>query len=391
MRAAHGGDRAVGAGERFRTGRADRGVQAFEERDGGAAGRDRKSAGAKYRPGTWAPAKMVLGDRELRLMGLPSKAGPHLTPLPRSRRRLSGWPAGSPERREGGWQAQAGRRRRDGGATAGPTAATFAGAGFFGIRPGALLLTVTDEWSAGAAWPTSTALLAPTRSAPPGTAARPATSAPSSASWATARTSAPVPVLLDFGAVLQQHRRRRHRPGLGPDLGRLRVPGLVTPTMAFWGGPIGMYTSTGEVVAARPDGRDRGSTEPNPTLVQQVVHYGHGAGHRRGRYAALGNGHHVAQQLLHVLRRHHAGRLRLGLEHVTGDASATTARRPGINTHIYVDASLRSGLGTWRARARRWSAGPWPTARSCPTRRRCPERPSLVQGPYAAHAVHADP
>src|SRR3954452_1107334 len=79
---------------------------------------------ANNKPGTWAPMKMTLGNRDLRLMGLPSK---HFLLTHRfSRPTLV---------------------TQDGTATpvALPTAATFAGTGWFGIRPGAWLLTVTDN------------------------------------------------------------------------------------------------------------------------------------------------------------------------------------------------------------------------------------------------------
>src|SRR3954468_19889899 len=95
---------------------------------------------ARYGDHTWAPAKFDLGDRDLRLMGLPSKkvltshryrtptavVGGRLVPLPKLDRYLAtrGKPGG------GGGSS---------GAADGPSVASFAGTGFFGIRPGAWL------------------------------------------------------------------------------------------------------------------------------------------------------------------------------------------------------------------------------------------------------------
>src|SRR3954471_19583039 len=80
---------------------------------------------ATHRTGTWAPMKMTLSDSDLRAMGLPSKKAllGHRFPQP-----TFVTPDG---------QMQP--------AAALPTVATFAGTGYFGIRPGAWLLTVTNN------------------------------------------------------------------------------------------------------------------------------------------------------------------------------------------------------------------------------------------------------
>src|SRR3954470_1898931 len=78
-----------------------------------------------HRTGTWAPMKMTLNDRDLRLMGLPSKNF-------LLKHRFSKPTLVTPD----------GRTQDASGL---PTAATFAGTGYFGIRPGAWLLTVTDQ------------------------------------------------------------------------------------------------------------------------------------------------------------------------------------------------------------------------------------------------------
>src|SRR3954463_5503432 len=102
----------------------------------------------KYGNHTWAPAKFDLGDRELKLMGLPSKkvltshryrtptavVGGKLVPLPKLDQYLAAKQRGKKPPSGGG------------GSTAadGPSVVSFAGTGFFGIRPGAWLLTITD-------------------------------------------------------------------------------------------------------------------------------------------------------------------------------------------------------------------------------------------------------
>src|SRR4051794_7552180 len=98
---------------------------------------------AKYGEHTWAPMKFDLGDRDLKLMGLPSKkvltshrykvptavVGGKLVPLAKLDQYLAA--------KQGKKPAAA--------AAAGPSVASFAGTGFFGIRPGAWLLTVTPD------------------------------------------------------------------------------------------------------------------------------------------------------------------------------------------------------------------------------------------------------
>src|SRR4051812_9315124 len=104
---------------------------------------------AKYGNHTWAPMKFDLGDRELKLMGLPSKevltshryrtptavVGGHLVPVAKLDQYLAAHQRGKKPPSGGG----------SGATAAGPSVISFAGTGFFGIRPGAWLLTVTDQ------------------------------------------------------------------------------------------------------------------------------------------------------------------------------------------------------------------------------------------------------
>ena len=87
----------------------------------------------------------------------------------------------------------------------------------------------------------------------------------------------PVPVLMDFGRFSSS----TGDGGIGNDWALISVDApyrpLMTPTMAFWGGPIGMYTPNGDVVSADLTTGSI-SVTPNPVLAQGIVHYGHGTG-----------------------------------------------------------------------------------------------------------------
>src|SRR4051794_19796973 len=107
---------------------------------------------ARYPQGSWAPMGFNLTDRDLRLMGLPSKRvlTSHRYPVP-----TAVYPSGkmvrltaSSRKSSGSGKGGSGGKSGSGGSsggTASPGVATFAGTGFFGIRPGAWLLTVTAK------------------------------------------------------------------------------------------------------------------------------------------------------------------------------------------------------------------------------------------------------
>src|SRR4051794_10551356 len=84
---------------------------------------------ARYPAHTWAPMRFDLSDHDLALMGLPSRrvlaAQHYSTPTMVGR---DGTMTKLPQ-----------------SAAAGPAVATYAGAGFFGIRPGAWLLFITPS------------------------------------------------------------------------------------------------------------------------------------------------------------------------------------------------------------------------------------------------------
>ena len=154
---------------------------------------------AKYAEGTWAPLRMDLNDRQLRLMGLPSSK--------MLRRGFS---------RPTVVNTRTGKRR----ALDGPTLATYAGAGWFGIRPGALLLTVTDEaigWCSMAHVYGGPGCYQISTAGHCGNDRRHGT-----VIGVVGNREAAVPCS-STSAVLAAHRRRRHRQRLGADLGRRRA------------------------------------------------------------------------------------------------------------------------------------------------------------------------
>jgi hypothetical protein len=152
-------------------------------------------------------------------------------------------------------------------------------------------------------------------------------------------------VIIDFGSFSQG----TGDGGIGNDWALISIDSewqsLVTPTMAFWGGPIGMYRATGEVVKADTTTGSL-SVTPNPMLVQQIVHYGHGLGLGPGGTPRSGTA--IAWQANHFafFGAISPGDSGSGSNTLTGDTVGANRQAAGINTHIFVDGSLRTGLGT---------------------------------------------
>lgn len=164
-----------------------------------------------------------------------------------------------------------------------PTLATFAGAGCFGIRPGAFTLIISGSavslcslahvYGSPGSYQISTAGHCTEKNGDRFTVVAALGN----------RGGAGGPVLLDFG----QTARTTGDGGVGNDWALVTIypefQSLVTPTMCFWGGPRGAYTETGAVVDANVVQGNRiglfvDPVDPDPTLVQDVVHYGHGLG-----------------------------------------------------------------------------------------------------------------
>ena len=301
---------------------------------------------ARYPAHTWAPMKYTLTDRDLRLMGLPPKRVllAHRYPVP-----TAVYPNGKMVRLGAKKQARKGKPGGGSGSgspSAGPGLVTYAGAGFFGIRPGAWLLTVTNNeigwgsmahvYGAPGSYQISTAGHC-------GKAGDIATMIGAVGNHQVA--GATVPVLLDFGT----YSRSTGDAGIGKDWALISIASqyqnLVTPTMAFWGGPIGMYTSTGDVIGGDLN-HGCCTINPNPTLVQQIVHYGHGAGIGAGGTPRSGTAITWKTDHFSFFGAITPGDSGSGSNTLTGDALGDNREAAGINTHIYVDSSLATGLGT---------------------------------------------
>jgi hypothetical protein len=307
---------------------------------------------AKYGNHTWAPAKFDLGDKDLKLMGLPSKkvltshryttptavVGGKLVPVSK----LDAYLAAKSSTR-------AGKKPPSGGgsstAAEGPSVISFAGTGFFGIRPGAWLLTVTD---AEVGW----CSMAHVYGSPGAYSVSTAGHCGKVGDWGTVigvvgnKTFAgqPIPVLIDFG----KYTRSTGDAGIGKDWATIGVnatwQNLVTPTMAFWGGPVGLFTHVGQVVSGDLS-KGQVSANPDPIAAQQILHYGHGAGIGAGGTPRSGTGIAFFSDRFVFFGAITPGDSGSGSNVLTGDAVGDEREALGINTHIYVDASLQTGVG----------------------------------------------
>jgi hypothetical protein len=157
-------------------------------------------------------------------------------------------------------------------------------------------------------------------------------------------------VLLDFGKFAKS----TGDAGIGKDWALIsidsRYQSLVSPTMPVWGGPKGKYTQTGDVVAAHlltGNGRvsPGASVNPNPALAQDVVHYGHGAGIGAGGTPRTGAAITWRPTYYAFFGAITPGDSGSGANVLTGWPAGSLRQAAGINTHIYVDASLNTGVG----------------------------------------------
>jgi hypothetical protein len=230
-----------------------------------------------------------------------------------------------------------------------PSVATFAGAGYFGIRPGAWLLTVTDK---EIGWCSMAHVYGAPGSYAVSTAGHCGKTGDRGTVIAAAgnRADATGVVLLDFG----KYSRSTGDAGIGKDWALISVDpayqNLVSPTMPVWGGPRGIYTKTGDVVGAQlitPKGSisPKVTATPDPLLAQQIVHYGHGAGIGAGGTPRSGTAITWRSTYYAFFGAITPGDSGSGSNVIAGDLG-NTMEAAGINTHIYVDPSLRTGLGT---------------------------------------------
>jgi hypothetical protein len=298
---------------------------------------------ARYPAQSWAPMRMELSDADLHLMGLPPRrvllAHRYRVPtalLPSGRMVRLG-----PSRKGGGSGGSGGS-----GSSGSPGVVTYAGAGFFGIRPGAWLLllnggsvgwcSMAHVYGTPGAYQISTA----------GHCGKPGDVATVIGAVGNHSTGgATVPFLLDFGTF-----KTVHDAGLGHDWALISVASqyqsLVTPTMAFWGGPIGMYTSQGQLLNVSLTGRNPGITpDPNPALVQQLVHYGHGVGVGAGGTPRSGTAISWAADHFMFFGAISPGDSGSGANTLTGDAAGDNREAAGIMTHLWIDPLMREGVG----------------------------------------------
>jgi hypothetical protein len=303
---------------------------------------------SRYGTNGWAPMRYKLSNRDLRLIGLPRKRV-----LLRHRYRVptAVYPSGKMVRlanRKGGGRKPGGGSGGggSGGSTTSPGVITYAGAGFFGIRPGAWLLLLTGNsvgwcsmahvYGAAGSYKISTA----------GHCGKPGDVATVIGAVGNHEVNGqPVPVLLDFGSF-----KTSHDAGLGNDWALISIKPqyqhLVTPTMAFWGGPIGMYTAQGEVIDPHLTGNNPGvAVNPNPSLVQQLVHYGHGTGVGAGGTPRSASAIAWGSRHFMFFGATTPGDSGSGANTLTGDGVGDNREAAGIITHIVPDPLMRDGLG----------------------------------------------
>ena len=87
------------------------------------------------------------------------------------------------------------------------------------------------------------------------------------------------------------------------------------------------------------------SANPDPVAVQQILHYGHGAGIGAGGTPRSGTGIAFFSDRFVFFGAITPGDSGSGSNVLTGDNVGDEREALGINTHIYVDASLRTGVG----------------------------------------------
>ena len=278
-----------------------------------------------YPADSWAPLKVTLTDEQLALMGLPNTAW--LTSH-RFAEPTAVFPDGTTQQ------------------VALPGVAAYAGAGCFGIRPGAWLLLLEG----GAVGWCSMAHVYGTPGSYDISTAGHCGKVGDRATVVAAVGPGNVPVLLDFGTFAKST-----DGGIGNDWALIDIAPawqhLVSPTMCWFGGPLGMYTKTGATVSVAWGRNGRPptvSTNPDPFLAQTIAHYGHGTGLGQG----VGTGR--VGEALHWGATHFTffgaispGDSGSGSNTLGGDGVGQINEAAGINTHIYVDGLqlFKTGAG----------------------------------------------
>jgi hypothetical protein len=275
----------------------------------------------KHKPGTWAPLKMELSNKHLAMMGLPSA---------RTLRRMD--------------FSKPTAFNKDGTVTQmDPALVSFAGAGYFGIRPGAWILLISGN-SIG--WCSAAHVFGSAGSYDISTAGHCGKTGDIATVIGVVGNN--TPVLIDFGKFATSH-----DGGVGNDWALIDIfpqyQHLVTPTMAFWGGPRGTYTKTGSL-ATLTFGRNnlldpRLTLNPDPLLAQGILHYGHGTGVGAGGTPRAASAISWGATHFMFFGAISPGDSGSGSNTLTGDTVGAANEAAGINTHLYVDPLMRKGLG----------------------------------------------
>jgi len=295
------------------------------------------SLAAKHPAGSWAPMKFEPNNSQLDRLGLPSQEVllSQRYPVPTMIDKF-------------------GRKERvdlptitSPAGTLGPTVATFAGAGWFGIRPGAFLLLLTGG---GIGWCSMAHVYGTPgtyKISTAGHCGKVGDVATVIAAFGN-RAGTLNPVLLDIGKFSTSHDN-----SLGDDWALIDVDpqwqSLVTPTMAFWGGPRGIYTKTGSTVGITVGRRFPSvpavSTNADPYLAQTLVHYGHGTGVGTGGTPRAGETISWAVNHFMFFGAIAPGDSGSGANTLTGDTLGANMEAAGIMTHLWIDPLMKSGLG----------------------------------------------
>ena len=115
--------------------------------------------------------------------------------------------------------------------------------------------------------------------------------------------------------------------------------------MAFWGGPIGTFTTNGEVVSGGHCTRATPAVTRTRRSSSRSSTTGTASGSGRG-HAALGHRDHLAPDHFTFFGAITPGDSGSGSNALTGDGLGANREAAGINTHIYVDGITEHGVGT---------------------------------------------
>lgn len=230
----------------------------------------------------------------------------------------------------------------------GPTVASFAGTGCLGIRPGSLLLLLTGGsigWCSMAHVYGAPGTFKISTAGHCGKTGDTATVVAALGNRVSTILGQQInnPILLDFGRFSASHDN-----GIGDDWALIDInaefQGLVSPTMCFWGGPRGVFTTTGAVASVTLQwnwnrfpfvrGTPSLTTSANPTLVQGIVHYGHGTAVGTGGTPRIAAGVHWWPTYFQFYGAISPGDSGSGANVVTGDAVGNSMEAAGIMTHI---------------------------------------------------------